>query len=72
MDECPFCGHDQFYTKDYQYGSVEWSHCFDGECADNSESLDSLNVRCGKIAYCRSCDKKIGKMKIVLGRQVSY
>ena len=70
MNKCPFCGHDQYYTRDYQYGSVEWKHRFDGETADNTETLDSLNVRYGKIAYCENCNRIVGRAKIVFGKYI--
>lgn len=61
LENCPFCGHDEFYTKEYWYGTICYNERFDGKEAHNEEMYDSLNYKnhSGK-AYCRSCNKYIG------------
>ena len=71
LDCCPFCGHDEFYTKEYVYGSIKCAERFDGEEAHNEELYDYLNTKNynGK-AYCRRCNKYIGNRESnVLSKQ---
>lgn len=66
MDEltcCPHCGSDEgYYTKDYVSGSCNTRYNFDGTVEDNGDMYESLTHKCGKVAYCSSCHKKIGRM----------
>lgn len=68
MDCCKYCGHDEFYTKDYHYGSVYWRHRFDGDSANNSEALDHVLCKQGKIAFCSNCDKRLGRVEIAFDK----
>ena len=70
LEKCPFCGHDEFYTKTYWYGTIHYNERFDGKEADNCEMYDSLNYKnnTGR-AYCRKCNRYIGsKEKDVLSK----
>ena len=40
LEECPFCGHDTFYTVQYVYGSLHYRERFDGEESENGEMYD--------------------------------
>lgn len=61
LTECPFCGHDEFYTNEYVYGTIHYAERFDGEEAENAELYDGLNSKTysDKI-YCRNCNKYLG------------
>ena len=61
LKECPFCGHDEFFTTQYVYGTIRCGERFDGEEAHNEELYDYLNCRnyTGR-AYCRKCGKYLG------------
>lgn len=63
LDCCPFCGHDEYYTKQYVYGSLRCNERFDGQEAENGEMYESLN--CGNFsgrAYCSNCDRYLGNV----------
>lgn len=64
IDKCPHCGNDeQFYTKDYAFGSVRSVSRFDGEEADNSDMNDGIRYKMGKHIYCGKCNKKIARVE---------
>ena len=71
LKNCPFCEHDEFYTKQYVYGSICCGERFDGEEAHNEELYDYLNCRnYNGRAYCRSCGKYLGNRETnVLSKQ---
>ena len=58
---CPFCGHDEYYTKEYWYGTIYYGERFDGKEAHNENMYDSLNYKnhSGRT-YCRNCNKYLG------------
>lgn len=60
LTECPFCGNDKFYVKEYYSGSFEFNFTFDGEPDDNSGMYDGLSVKTNKRAYCKKCGKYLG------------
>ena len=63
LKKCPFCGHDEYYVKQYVYGSLICRERFDGKEAENGEMYDGLNT--GKFsgrAYCSKCHKLIGNV----------
>lgn len=60
MENCPYCGFDEYYTKDRVYGTARFIRRFDGEEADNSEMFDYIIQKPGKVAYCQNCHRKIG------------
>lgn len=62
---CPFCGGEQFYTKNYMHGSNVFRQRFDGEEATNNEDMyEGLMINEGKRAYCDNCGKLIGNIHI--------
>lgn len=61
LTECPFCGNDEFFTKQYVYGTLRYNERFDGEETHNEELYDYLNT--GKYSgrcYCNSCNAYLG------------
>lgn len=61
LTECPFCGHDEFYTTEYVYGTVRCRGRFDGKEAENGEMYDGLNCkRYSGRCYCDSCGRYLG------------
>ena len=61
LKQCPFCGHDEYYTTEYVYGTIRYAERFDGKEANNAELYDGLNVRSSKGSiYCRHCCKYLG------------
>ena len=72
LKNCPFCGHDEYYTKSYVYGSITYAERFDGKEAENAEIYDYLNTKnySGR-AYCRCCYKYLGNRDSdVISKQV--
>lgn len=61
LTECPFCGCDEFYTKEYVYGTLRYKERFDSKETHNEELYDGLHTKNynGK-AYCLNCDKYLG------------
>jgi len=59
MNQCKYCGHDKYYTKDYVYGSTLYFYRFDGEEADNSDYYTRLTHKQGEYAYCAKCNKRL-------------
>lgn len=58
---CPFCGAEQFYTKNYMYGSNVYRQRYDGGEPENNEDMyDGLTVVEGAKAYCEECGRYIG------------
>lgn len=63
VESCPYCNSKKgFYTKEQVTGSVWYNHNFDGSEAENGLMYDGLHYKGGKVAYCRSCDKKLFNM----------
>ena len=61
LTECPFCGNDEFYTKDYVYGASIYHQRFDGgEDVDNTEMYSSLMHKPGAKCYCNNCESYLG------------
>ena len=60
---CPFCGAEQFYTKNYMYGAGVYRQRFDGEEPEGNEDMyDGLIVQEGTKAYCEDCGRYIGNL----------
>ena len=58
---CPFCGAEQFYTKNYMRGTGVFRQRFDGEEPKHNEDMyDGLTTKEGARAYCEDCQKYIG------------
>ena len=63
IDRCPYCGSDEeYYTKDYLYGSSYCYHCFNGAESDNAGLYDLIRHRKGKYAYCVNCGRRLFKI----------
>ena len=64
LTECPNCGYDEYYAKDWVAGSQEYATRFDGKQAYNGEMWQGIStVRHGKIAYCSECRKPIARIE---------
>lgn len=63
LTECPFCGNDEFYTKDYIQGPTWYNQRFDGLDAHNENMYDCLHHTTGKRAYCNNCDSYLGELE---------
>lgn len=61
LKECPFCGFDEYYTKEYTYGTVCYGERFDGEEAHNEDMYAGLLTKnySGRC-YCRNCGEYLG------------
>ena len=60
LRECPFCGSDEFFEKQYAYGTILIRERFDGQEADNSDLYDKLNFRYSGRIYCSQCKRVLG------------
>lgn len=59
---CPHCGHDEYFVKMSMRGVTEYHRRFDGkDGADNSHIHDGLDYVEGKVRYCSSCKKRVGR-----------
>lgn len=63
LKECPFCGYDEYYHKNYLFGTSWYGMRFDGKEADNTEMYDGLSAKYGKKAYCRNCNRLLGDLE---------
>lgn len=60
LQECPKCGHDEFYVKQSFKGTCDFIQRFDGEDVDNGHMHDNTRYRyISKYAYCNKCNKKL-------------
>lgn len=70
LTECQFCGCNEFYVKEYYFGSLEFILTFDGTEGDNSGMYDGLSVKTNKRTYCRKCNKYLGNYYAdIVGRE---
>ena len=64
MKECPFCGCDEFYIKEYAKGYIHYRFRFDGEQAYNGDMYGGLDIRsASKFAYCSDCNRKLFRIE---------
>lgn len=64
ITECPYCGHDEYYTNIRYSGLGIYRRRFDGEDANNEDMYDCLrNTTIGKFVYCCRCEKRIFRIK---------
>lgn len=64
LENCPFCGYDEFYTNDYYKGtSIFYQRFDDEEATDNSQMYDGLTHIQGVRAYCGKCWSYLGNTK---------
>ena len=60
LECCPFCGYDEYFTKQYMYGTAQYNERFDGEEAHNESLYDGLYAKYSGRCYCRNCYKFLG------------
>lgn len=60
LKECPFCGCDHYYSKQYARGPIIYYQRFDGEEAYNGDMYDLLTIKYGSGRYCYDCKKYLG------------
>ena len=67
IKECPYCGCNEFYTKERASGTMQVRHRFDGDNdVDNSDMHDNLIYKyTSKYIFCDECKKKIGTLNDV-------
>lgn len=64
IKKCLHCGSEEgYYTKDYAKGNARTYYLANGEFGDNEAMYDNLDHRCGKVAYCSQCHKKMFNME---------
>ncbi len=62
LQECPHCGSVEYYTKQRVKGEIYYRERFDGDCAENTHTFDSISTTwCSKFVYCVDCEVKIAK-----------
>ena len=62
FDECPYCGCDTFYTKEYYSGHCYIYERFDGQETDNGSIYElAKHKKSSKYAFCAGCNEKIAK-----------
>lgn len=62
FDECPYCKHDEYYTKEYYKGYCNYYERFDGKQTDNTHLYDHAeHKKRSKYAFCARCHEKIAK-----------
>ncbi len=69
---CPFCDSEEFYVKEYAYGTIICRERFDGEEAHNEDLYDGLNYKYSGRAYCLNCGKYLGSFeKNIVGKEAT-
>ncbi len=69
---CPFCDSEEFYVKQYAYGTIICRERFDGEEAHNEDLYDGLNYKYSGRAYCLNCGKYLGSVeKNIVGKEAT-
>ncbi len=64
ITECPYCGHDEYYIKQYHSGYGNYYFRYDGEEAENGDMHNYLSSRnTSKYAWCGNCDKRLFKLE---------
>ncbi len=66
LRECPFCGNDEYFTRDRYLGSSRCNHAFDPESKKevyNGQMYDDLIHVDGKLAFCNNCFKYLGHVE---------
>lgn len=62
FNECPYCGCDTYYTKEYYSGHCYIHERFDGKLADNFDMYEgAIHKKTSKYAFCADCHEKIAK-----------
>ena len=66
IEECPYCGNDEFYVKQKVSGNIEYNYKLDGSIdAYNGDYIDYLNYKTtSKYTYCNNCRKKLFEITI--------
>lgn len=67
LRECPFCGNDEYFTRDRYLGSSRYNHAFDPDTEKpvyNGEMYEELTHVTGKLAYCNNCFKYLGNIEL--------
>lgn len=63
LEECPYCGYDEYYYMQYVKGKISFHEKFDSdseESANNTEMWDGVNYgKKLKTIHCANCHKKI-------------
>jgi len=68
INECPKCGCEVYYTKDFVYGSVRTHMRFDGKNFKeyyNGGYYDGLQYKVGKKIYCADCHRCLGDTSLL-------
>ena len=64
MNECPYCGHDEFFVTQSYSGICEYRFRYDGEVAENEDMHEGATYKDRtKYAYCCKCRKRLFLMK---------
>lgn len=62
LEECPYCGYDEFYTYQAVKGKIAHRERFDGGNGDNTQIYDHLDYgKQQKTVYCGNCQAKIAR-----------
>lgn len=63
MNKCPYCGCEEYYTKQYASGPINYQFRFDGEEAENGAMYETLSFKPkSKYAFCCQCEKRLFKL----------
>ncbi|WP_025154741.1 hypothetical protein [Morganella morganii] len=63
IQQCPYCGYEEFYVRATVSGSISVFYRFDGEDGDNTHMWDYVKTKEKKTAYCGNCQKRIGMVQ---------
>jgi aromatic ring hydroxylase len=64
IQECPYCGSEEYYTKERYKGECETNHRFDGRITENGAMYDCAEHSYkSKYAWCRNCDRRLFKIE---------
>lgn len=64
IKKCPYCEHDEYFTKETYKGTCEFRFRYDQGEADNSDMFDgAVYKRASKYAWCCKCYKRLFKLE---------
>ena len=60
LENCPFCGCEEYFEKSRLTGYVQYFIRFDGEETDNSNMYDTTRTMPNGKVYCGECERYLG------------
>lgn len=63
IQNCPFCGYEEYYKKETYKGTCNAYARFDGKETENGDMYSYASHKLSsKFAYCTACNRKIARL----------